>query len=64
MDNWYRNNRLDVDSLIDIVIERLKRNTSFPSEIPYDYTFNWECLRKDLIRYLYYSNDIALKYKL
>ena len=59
MDDWYENNRTDIDKLIDIVIEKLKRRTSFPTEIPYDYSFDWECLRRDLIRYLYYSNDIA-----
>ncbi len=59
MDDWYNYNRTNVDSLIDIVIERLKRTTSFPKEIPYDYSFDWESLRRDMIRYLYYSNDIA-----
>ena len=59
MDNWYGNNRTNVDSLINVVIDRLKEHTSFPIEIPYDYSFDWECLRRDLIRYLYYSNDIA-----
>lgn len=59
MDEWYINNRSDVDSLIDIIIDKLKKHTSFPNEIPYDYTFNWESLRNDLVRYFYYSNDIA-----
>jgi len=59
MDNWYENNKADVNDLIDIVIDRLKRDTSFPREISYDYFFDWECLRRDLIRYLYYSNRIA-----
>ena len=59
MDYWYENNRIIVDRLIEDVIDRLKRKTSFPNEIPYDYSFDWEYLRRDLIRYLYYSNDIA-----
>jgi len=59
MDNWYENNRTDVDALVDLLIRRLKNNTSFPTKIPYDYTFDWDSLISDMIRYLYYSNDIA-----
>lgn len=59
MDNWYISNRKNIDSLIDILIERLKSCTSFPNEIPYDFAFDWDNLKKDLIRYFYYSNAIA-----
>ena len=59
MDDWYMHNKKDVDRLIDIVIDKLKKNTSFPNKIPYDYTFDWDSLIKDLIKYFYYSNAIA-----
>tara|TARA_Y100000389_G_scaffold204149_1_gene255245 strand:- start:323 stop:502 length:180 start_codon:yes stop_codon:yes gene_type:complete len=59
MDEWYSNNRKCVDRLIDIIIDKLKKNTSFPKEIPYDYAFEWESLRNDLVKYFYFSNDIA-----
>ena len=59
IDVWYNNNKQIIDDIINIIIRKLNQHTSFPRGIPYDYSFDFENLKMDLIEYLYYSNDIA-----
>ena len=53
---WYQWNKSNVDSIVDKVIESVTENVFLPKHLPYDFTVDFESLRRDMVQYIYYNS--------
>lgn len=55
IERWYDDNKVVIDDLIEHVIQKLKQDTMLPNFIAYEFSYDWEKLRNELVEYLYVS---------
>ncbi len=52
---WYAQNQTYVDHIMNILISNLKQRIRIPKTLSYNFMFDWDAIRDDMIEYLYNS---------
>lgn len=55
-DSWYTMHKVKIDEILEIIYRTLKHQISLPKFIPYNFKFEWEQMRVQMIEYLYYNS--------
>ena len=53
---WYSDNQFEVDGIVNKILKSLESNVLIPKSLPYELTFDYETLRKDLVTYIYMNS--------